>query len=80
MRIICKQLNIKLGPFTQGELDSRLRKIKNTKAAGLDEILPELWKTRQFNNILLRHCNTVYNENLINRWLKGCIPPFPKKG
>ena len=33
-RIISKQLDIKLGPFTQEELDSVLRKIKNRKAAG----------------------------------------------
>ena len=39
-RIISKQLDIKLGPFTQEELDSVLRKIKNRKAAGLDEISP----------------------------------------
>ena len=45
-RIISKQLDIKLGPFTQEELDSVLRKIKNRKAAGLDEIPPEVWKTR----------------------------------
>ena len=62
-RIISKQLDIKLGPFTQEELDSVLRKIKNRKAAGLDEILPEVWKTRQFDDILLRHCNAVYNQN-----------------
>ena len=51
-RIICKQLGIKQGQFTQEELDSVLRKIKNRKAAGLDEILPEVWKTWQFDNIL----------------------------
>ena len=79
-RIISKQLDIKLGPFTQEELDSVLRKIKNRKAAGLDEIPPEVWKTRQFDDILLRHCNAVYNQNPINRWTKGCILPFPKKG
>ena len=79
-RIISKQLDIKLGPFTQGELDSVLRKIKNGKAAGLDEIPPEVWKTRQFDDILLRHCNAVYNQNPIDRWTKGCILPFPKKG
>ena len=45
-RIICKQLDIKLGPFTQEELDSVLRKIKNRKTAGLDEISPEVWITR----------------------------------
>ena len=43
-RIISVQLDIKLGPFTQ-ELDSVLRKIKNRKAAGLDEIPTEVWKT-----------------------------------
>ena len=63
-RIISKQLDIKLGPFTQEELDSVLRKIKNRKVAGLDEIPPEVWKTRQFDDILLRHCNAVYNQNL----------------
>ena len=39
-----------------------------------------MWKTRQFDDILLRHCNIVYNQNPINRWKKGCILPFPKKG
>ena len=79
-RIISKQLDIKLGPFTQEELNSVLRKIKNRKAAGLDEIPPEVWKTRQFDDILLRHCNAVYNQNPIDRWMKGCILPFPEKG
>ena len=79
-RIISKQLDIKLGPFTKEELDSVLRKIKNRKAAGLDEITPEMWKTRQFDDILLRYCNAVYNQNPIDRWTKGCILPFPKKG
>ena len=79
-RIISKQLDIKIGPFTQKELDLVLRKIENRKAAGLDEIPQEVWKTRQFDDILLRHCNAVYNQNLIDRWMKGCILPFPKKG
>ena len=59
-RIISKQLDIKIGPFTQEELDSVLRKIKNRKAAELGEIPPEVSKTRQFDDILLRHCNAVY--------------------
>ena len=79
-RIISKQLDIKLGPFIQEELDSVLRKIKNRKPAGLDEIPPEVWKTRHFDDILLRHCNAVYNQNPIDRWMKGCILPFLKKG
>ena len=54
-RIISKQWDIKLRPFTLEELDSVLKIIKNRKAAELDEILPEVWKTRQFDDILLRH-------------------------
>ena len=61
-------------------LESVPRKILNRKAAELDEIPPEVWKTRQFDDILLRHCNTVYNQNTIDRRTKGCIFPFPKKG
>ena len=72
-------MDIKLGPFTQEELDSVLRKIKNRKAVALDEIPPEGWKTRQFDDILLRHCNAVYSQNTIDRWMKGCILSFPKK-
>ena len=78
MRIISKQLDIKLGQCTQ-ELNSVLRKIKNRKAAELDEIFPEVWKTREFDNILLWHCHAVYNQNT-DRWTKGCILPFLKKG
>ena len=81
MGIISKQLDIKLKPFTREELDLVLRKLKNRKkSAGLDEIPPEVWKTRKFDDILLRHCNAVYNQNPINRLMKGCILPFPKKG
>ena len=79
-RIISKQLDIELGPYTLEELDSVLRKIKNRKAAGLDEIPSGIWKTRLFDDILLRPCNAVYNQNPIDRWMKGCILPFPKKG
>ena len=79
-KIICNQLNIKLGQFTQEELDSVLRKIKKRKAAGLDEIPLEVWETREFNGILPWHCNAVYNQKTIDKWTKRCILPFPKKG
>ena len=42
-KIISNQRDIKLGQFTQEKLISVLRKIKNRKAAGLDEIPPEVW-------------------------------------
>ena len=77
-KIINKQLDIKLRQFMQEELDSVLRKIKNKKVAGLDEIPPETWKTREFDDILLRHCNAVYNQTIIDGWTKGYI--LPEKG
>ena len=80
MKIICNPLDIKLGQFMQEELDSILKKIKNRKAAGLDEILLEVWKTREFDDILLQHCNVIYNQKTTDRWTKKCILPFPKKG
>ena len=79
-KIISNQLVIKLGQFTQEELGLVLRKILNRKVAGLDEIPPEAWKTRKFDNILLRYSNAVYNQNTAERWTKGCVLPFSKKG
>ena len=34
----------------------------------------------KFDDILLRQYNAVYNQNTIDRWTKGCILSFPKKG
>ena len=62
MKIINHQQDIKLGEFTQEELNRVLRKIKNRKAAGLDEILLEVWKTRKFDDLLPRYCNAVFNQ------------------
>ena len=41
-KIISNQLNIKLRQFTHEEVKSVLIKIKNRKAAGFDEIPPEV--------------------------------------
>ena len=46
----------------------------------LDEIPPELWKTKKFDALLFPLCNAVYKRNTIERWTKGCILPFPTKG
>ena len=49
------------------------------KGAGLDEISPEVWKTTEFDDILLRYCNAEYNQKTIDRWTKGFILTFDKK-
>ena len=52
-KIINNQQDIKFGLFTQDELDIVLRKFENKKPAGLNEIPPEVWKTRNFDDLLL---------------------------
>ena len=52
-KVINNQLDIKLGQFMEKELDAVPKKIKSGKAAGLNEIPPEVWKTRKFDDILL---------------------------
>ena len=79
-KITNDQLNIKLGQFIQEEFDVLLRKIKNRKVAGLVKIPPEIWKARKINEILLQKCNAEHPQNIIDRWIKDCILPFPKKG
>ena len=39
---------------------------KEKKAAWFDERPTEIWKIREFDDILLRHCNAVYNQNTID--------------
>ena len=78
-QIIDNELPIKKGPFSEEELEAVLKKLKNKKAPGLDEIPPEVWKT-SFNDILLKSCNSLYNQSSIQIWTEGCILPFPKKG
>ena len=45
-----RQLETKLGQFTEEELNGVLPKIKSRKAEGLDEIPPEEWETSKFEN------------------------------
>ena len=78
MKIINNQQDIKLGWFRQKELNVVITKIKNRKAAGLHEIPQEVWKTRKFDDILLQYCNAIDNQNIIDRYTKGCILPFPE--
>ena len=79
MKIISNQLDIKLDQFRQEELNFLLRKIKNRKAAGLDKYRQKY--RRQGNST--RFCSDTATPNItrtIDRWTKGCIHPFPKKG
>ena len=74
-KIINNQLDIKLGQFTQAELNVILTKIKHRKVTSLDEIHTEVWKKRKFDDSLLQCCNDVYNQNTFERWTKAASSP-----
>ena len=77
---IINLLDINTEPFTLEDLLKATRNISNKKAVGLDEIPAEVWKLDDFKEFLLESCNSVYNQDPIESWRKGCILPFPKKG
>ena len=51
MKIINSQIDIKLGQFIQEELNVELTKIEMEKAANLDKIPSEVWKTKKFDDL-----------------------------
>ena len=78
-KVIEHRTEIKAGPFNELELDVVLKKLENKKAAGLDGISPEIWKTGKFNDLLLYYCNKVYNRNANQSWTEGLYCPFQRK-
>ena len=71
--ILNSQLDIKLRPFMKEELDAIQKKMKSRKAAGLNKISPEVWKTRKFDDVL-QLCNAMYKQNTIEEWTKRLHP------
>ena len=78
-RIIWKKIVIRQGPFNQEELDSLLRKIKIDKEQGSINY-PQ--KYGRPDNSMTYCTDTVmpYIVNPRDRWMKGCILLFLKKG
>ena len=72
MKMNNNQLSIKLGQFTQEELDVVLGKFKNRKAAVFDKIASEVWETEKFDDLLLWY-STINMDKMLH-------PPFsPRK-
>ena len=51
-KVVQHELEIKTGPINELEVHLVLKKLKNKKAARLDGIPPEIWKTGKFNDLL----------------------------
>ena len=77
-QVVDTTLPIETGAFTSEKV---LQKMSNGKAAGLDEIPAELWKTGRFNTLLLEICNGVLlRGEKPSEWSLSGIVPIPKKG
>ena len=37
-------------------------------------------RQKKFNDKLFQSCNTMFKQNLIEKWMKGCILPFLREG
>ena len=62
------------------ELVKCINGFKNGKAAGLDNIPIEVWKSGALNSELLDVCNKTLNGDKPDIWIKSVIVPIPKKG
>ena len=58
-KIINCQLDIKLGQFTEEEINVAETKILSRKAASLNEIPAIVWKTWKFDDLLLQFCFAI---------------------
>lgn len=81
VNMVNNTLPIETGPFTNEELHKVLQKRPHGKAAGLDKIPAEVWKTGKFNQILLDMCNdTLLEGRKPQEWSISGIVPITKKG
>jgi hypothetical protein len=76
-------LDVNLDDITEKEVEDAMRRLKNGKSAGIDDIQPELLKNggREMNKILAHLCNMIWRTGEVPRdWRDGIIIPLPKKG
>ena len=78
---IYEDLDINDGPFTLDEFKKVKSSIKIGKAAGPDEIPPDVYKSCDFDEICLDFCNRALMENdKPDLWSYMNIIPVPKSG
>ena len=77
------ELNIRTGRITRIEIKNAIKTLKNGKAAGGDDILPEAIKAGgdTSEEVLLNLCNRIWSEEKKpGEWRKGLLIKLPKKG
>ena len=80
IRVVEGTLPINTEDFTKEELLTCIKSFKNGKAAGLDDIPVEVWKTEALTEPLLNVCNKTFHGDKPKIWGKSGLKPLPKKG
>ena len=66
--------------FSLEELQYVIKSIQPSKAPGLDNIPPAVWKDPLLHEELLHFCNdALLHGNVPDEWTTAAIVPFPKK-
>lgn len=76
-------LDVNMDDITQIEVNRAIKGLKRNKAAGMDEVSPELLKHggRVVTQKLVELCNSCWqSETVPDDWRKGLIVKLPKKG
>ena len=73
------QLDNKLGESIKESLEAVLKKLKTEKLQAYTEYSLKFRRQKKIDYILLL-CTAVYKENTIEKFIKGCILSFSKKG
>ena len=78
---IFSELPIKNGPFKMEEYKAAKKKMKTGKAAGPDEIPPEVLKLCDLDEIVLQFANKLLvNLEKPDQWSENNLIPIPKQG
>lgn len=80
MDVDCDNLNM---PITENEVFEAIRKLKNGKACGVDNIMPEMLKLTGNVSIgfMTKLFNVIFDEGIYpDEWSKAIIVPIFKKG
>ena len=78
-----QDLDIELGPITVQEVKDAIKKLKNGKTPGDDNVYAEMLKAgKQEMSQLFQHTlqDVWDNEVIPNAWKRGTISKLPKKG
>jgi exonuclease III len=78
---VSEELPVDCAPFSLEELTGVIKTIGASKAPGLDNIPPSVWKEPLLHEELLHFCNdALMHGNVPKEWTTAAIVPFPKKG